>query len=159
VLIPQRGVPFSGILADGSLFDFMLDDSDPTHHQTGPDADHFAADTVLTVTLVETADFDWDFDVDGDDLAAWKTSFGAGDAADTDRDGDTDGADFLTWQRQQSAPPGELSAAVPEPTSLGLFALAPFLAFAATRRRNGRLSPPCYRPQGCASRSLTCDGQ
>ncbi len=57
---------------------------------------------VAARTSPYTADFDIDFGVDEDDLAAWETSFGISDDLDVDRDsdGDVDGADFLAWQRQ-----------------------------------------------------------
>jgi len=50
------------------------------------------------------ADFDSDGDVDGADLAKWRTGFGSIGAptraqGNTDGDGDVDGADFLFWQR------------------------------------------------------------
>jgi hypothetical protein len=59
-------------------------------------------------------DFDNDQDVDGQDLAAWRTAFGAGPGADADGDGDSDGVDFLVWQQNVSSPG---VAAIPEPTA------------------------------------------
>jgi hypothetical protein len=87
--------------------------------------------------------FDGDADVDGDDLAAWKTAFTAGeDSADADGDGDSDGDDFLAWQRGVGSvatafsPSGVVyyepvgagvSGSVPEP-SAGLMAAMGILA-------------------------------
>ena len=70
------------------------------------------------------ADFDEDRDVDGNDLALWKTGIGASGSAthmqsDADGDLDVDGADFLVWQRQFGSF-ATAAAAVAEPTTLGL---------------------------------------
>lgn len=134
VIIHERDVPFSGILADGTPFDFDLISEHPD--QTGADADHFGHDALLTVTIVSTADFDLDFDVDEFDLATWAASYGMNAAADTDRDGDTDGADFLAWQRQFTGAFGELTGAtvVPEPSALGLLVVGNLLVLAGRRR-------------------------
>jgi hypothetical protein len=74
-----------------------------------------------------SADFDRDNDVDGQDLAAWATGFGAASGAersdgDADRDGDVDGADFLLVQQETSgaATINTLWAGVPEPAGLSL---------------------------------------
>lgn len=71
------------------------------------------------------ADFDESGEVDGDDLAAWKTGFGTAEDAqhddgDADEDGDVDGVDFLAWQQQLSAA-GATPA--PEPASATLLAM------------------------------------
>ena len=74
---------------------------------------------------VSQADFDIDGDVDGVDLAAWQSAYGATLAADADLDGDSDGADFLIWQREYD-PTGPLTSpisAVPEPSTLTLAVL------------------------------------
>jgi len=76
----------------------------------------------LVVTgFSDNANFDGDFDVDGDDLTLWESNYGVSVAspADADHDGDSDGADFLIWQRQYT---GNITVAlpstsVPEPTS------------------------------------------
>jgi hypothetical protein len=84
------------------------------------------------------ADFDLDGDVDGNDLARWKTNFGTGTTqaqGNVDGDNDVDGNDFLVWQRALSAS-GPI-AAVPEPTSLSLLFLG-MLASTNRRRRCDR---------------------
>ena len=53
----------------------------------------------IYTSLASAADFDFDGDVDGDDLALWESSLGVDDLADADGDGDSDGIDFLIWQR------------------------------------------------------------
>ncbi len=81
--------------------------------------------------LPDPGDFDYDGDVDGDDLSAWEAGNGISsgasmDSGDADGDGDVDGSDFLAWQLHVT---GSLplataeSAAVPEPASVGLFLL------------------------------------
>ena len=81
------------------------------------------------------ADFDDDGDVDGDDLAEWKASFGVDGGADADGDLDTDGNDFLIWQRAYSLP--SAVTAIPEPSSVALALLA-ILGVAASRVRKRR---------------------
>jgi len=89
------------------------------------------------------ADFDEDGDVDGDDLANWKTGFGDTTAVhmdgDADGDQDVDGGDFLAWQRRLGEGASALAAraSVPEPTPLGL---ATMLAPLMRGRRHGRKS-------------------
>jgi len=94
-----------------------------------------SAPIVLQVAPI-SADFDGDFDVDGDDLASWQSEFGFVTGAthmqgDADGDRDVDGADFLTWQRQLGgAATVAATAAIPEPATLLLLvsgALAMFL--------------------------------
>jgi hypothetical protein len=80
-------------------------------------------------------DFDLDHDVDGDDLAEWRSAFSLTDVGDADDDGDSDGDDFLIWQRQlgmTSAAP--TVAAVPEPSGVSLMLIAG-IAGLFTRRR------------------------
>ena len=75
---------------------------------------------VLSIQAI-TADFDGNGLVDGDDLDDWQLAYQDGtNAADADGDGDSDGSDFLAWQRQYGSgvPVGELSVAVPEPSSV-----------------------------------------
>jgi hypothetical protein len=94
-----------------------------------------------------TGNFDGDADVDGDDLAAWKTAFINSDgSADADGDGDSDGDDFLAWQRGLGGVAAAFSPSgvvyydaagvgvVPEP-SAGLIAVLGMLAVGRWRRR------------------------
>lgn len=133
--IPDRDVLFSGTLADGTPFSHSLISAHPD--QQGPDTDHFAFESILNVILVPTADFDYDGDADGNDLAMWEASYGVDNLADADGDGDSDGADFLAWQQQYtgSLALSVVSAAVPEPNLLILLCsgLLPAL------HRSGRL--------------------
>ncbi len=114
-VVTDRNVTFSGILSDGSAFDYFLTPEEPD--QGGADVDAFEPGSVLTVTLLHTADFDKDLDVDDMDLAIWNVAYGVNDSADADGDGDSDGADLLEWQRQYTGSLGSVAAsvAVPEP--------------------------------------------
>jgi MYXO-CTERM domain-containing protein len=84
------------------------------------------------------ADFDGDWSVDADDLAAWRQHFAVDAAGDADDDGDSDGADFLAWQRQlgNQLPGVTAATVVVEPASMALAAVAA----AAMRRRRRRIS-------------------
>lgn len=82
-------------------------------------------------------DFTGDGQVDGADLAYWRTDFGGpGGACDADNDGDVDGGDFLIWQRQFSGGVANAFVAamsVPEPTAATLASI--IAAMGALRRR------------------------
>jgi len=94
------------------------------------------------------SDFDWDGDVDGDDLGVWQQKFGTmsgtpTEMGDADGDGDVDGGDFLIVQREFGIDTGlgggssgldGLSAGVPEPSTLGLIAFASLALLAPSRR-------------------------
>jgi hypothetical protein len=54
----------------------------------------------LSANLLSAANLDGDLDVDSDDLALLRASYGVDAGADADGDGDTDGRDFLMWQQQ-----------------------------------------------------------
>ena len=100
------------------------------------DADvEFLVETLYGSTI---ADFDLDFDVDADDLAAWTAGYGIGgvwEQGDANGSGEIDGADFLSWQRNfTGAPAVGASSSVPEPSSVALVLLA-CASLAAVRRR------------------------
>jgi hypothetical protein len=79
-----------------------------------------------------SADFNNDFRVDAQDLAMWRSAFGATNHADANGDGVSTGADFLEWQRQlglTTAP----AAAVPEPAAALLLLIAAMSAFTLRR--------------------------
>jgi hypothetical protein len=87
---------------------------------------------LLTPAPSIPGDFDFDGHVDGDDLAVWRSAFGASAAGDADGDRDTDAADFLVWQRQLGA--GGATAAVPEPSTIAM-GITLLGIFASRRRR------------------------
>jgi hypothetical protein len=73
------------------------------------------------LTSFDSADFDTDGDVDGDDLGTWETAYGVNGEADADFDGDSDGVDFLIWQRQYTGDLSPLSSpatSIPEPAAV-----------------------------------------
>jgi len=88
-------------------------------------------------------DFNGDHVVNGNDLAIWKSNFGANSGSataamgDADADGNVNGADLLIWQRNFTpVPNATVASAVPEPTAL-LLAVTTLAArgFAARRLR------------------------
>ena len=89
-----------------------------------------AAGSINVSTPVESGDFNNDGAVNGLDLAAWKSGYGATGSAATkaagnaDGDGDVDGRDFLIWQRTAGPLAVEAAASVPEPTGLALLGIA-----------------------------------
>jgi autotransporter-associated beta strand protein len=90
---------------------------------------------VLTYDL--PGDFDNNNVVNADDLIVWKNGMTGNNAlGDTDGDTDTDGNDFLIWQRYlgRTNPTVAASAAVPEPTSLVIGAVA-LITLAGVRRQ------------------------
>lgn len=89
------------------------------------------------------ADFNRDNAVDGDDLAIWKTGFGATvgvspTTGDADRNDQIDGADFLVWQRESHPGGGAATAlaSVPEGSTLTMALIAMGIASLARAARN-----------------------
>ncbi|TWU30172.1 Lysozyme M1 precursor [Bythopirellula polymerisocia] len=98
--------------------------------------------------LAALGDFDYDGDVDEEDMHQWQAHFGTAsgasfDRGDADGDGDVDGADFLAWQRTYQPTATTLLAAVPEPGSLLLIIVVLGIACSIRRSfpKSQRLSP------------------
>lgn len=94
------------------------------------DPDDIAAAQFLYGPALKS-DFDHDNAVDGDDLAIWKTGFGATvgvspTTGDADRNGQIDGADFLIWQLESHSGVGAATAfaSVPEGSALTMALIA-----------------------------------
>lgn len=86
----------------------------------------------------DTADYDADGDVDGDDLALWESNYGQNAGSDSDNNFRTDGIDFLAWQRQVGNGGGSVVAAVatvPEPSSALMLAVVSGLITARRLKR------------------------
>ncbi|HEX6961087.1 MAG TPA: PEP-CTERM sorting domain-containing protein, partial [Lacipirellula sp.] len=85
------------------------------------------------------ADFDADGDVDGADFLTWQRNLGAAGAlaqGDADGNGTIELADLDVWKQQFSAGAAVPAlAAIPEPTTVALSALAILAGLAASRRR------------------------
>jgi hypothetical protein len=101
-------------------------------------------DSVGLLSVTFGADFDEDGDVDGDDLANWKSGYGAAGMAthgqgDANGDRTVDGADFLLWQRQVGLHVA-VAAAVPEPATASLVAVLTLATAAVRRRRRDELA-------------------
>ncbi|MBA4106854.1 MAG: hypothetical protein C0485_13970 [Pirellula sp.] len=127
------------------------------------DSDIYAEIYSLTPVVVPmvSGDFDFDGDVDGDDLLVWQDGFGFDDFldADGDKDLDVDGADYLIWQRNLRATGAPASVSVPEPEAAILFAcviLVWWVAWHLTgkRRASADDSRPVRVIQGFPTKSL-----
>ena len=97
-------------------------------------------DGFIRQLVSQSGDFDYDLDVDANDLAIWQDNFGIAQFdGDGDGDGDVDGNDFLTWQRNVEI--GSSAVNVPEPQSLALAlgAMAWFVRFRDSSRNTIRL--------------------
>ena len=106
---------------------------------------------VLSVVAggANSADFDGDGFVDGDDLAIWESGFGStaqttNATGDADGNGVVDGVDFLVWQRNATNFPAA-SASVPEPAAAGVGLIA--FVVAGAFRREWRLRDNVSRRQ------------
>ncbi|MBA4106901.1 MAG: hypothetical protein C0485_14210 [Pirellula sp.] len=105
------------------------------------DPDDIAASQFLYGPALQS-DFDHDNVVDGDDLAIWKTGFGATvgvspTTGDADHNGQIDGADFLVWQLESHSGVGAAMAlaSVPEGSTLTLALIAMSIASLARATR------------------------
>ncbi|MBL9164861.1 MAG: PEP-CTERM sorting domain-containing protein [Planctomycetaceae bacterium] len=137
------GDTFEILRASGGLAGTFASESLPS---IGPgkalDVQYTPTSVLLAVVAAPglTADFDDDGDVDAADLAKWKAGFGTASGAthmqgDADGNGAVDGTDFLAWQQQFGTTPAiSATAAVPEPASVALAALAAVGCLAARRR-------------------------
>lgn len=98
----------------------------------------------IRVGTFETADFDFDRDVDGIDFLQWQRSYLFDDGGDANGDSITNGIDLGIWKGQfggslglqgldSASGGGPAAVVVPEPTTIGL-ACAVLLAFVSVRR-------------------------
>jgi hypothetical protein len=92
--------------------------------------------------LPAPGDFDYDGDVDAEDLSTWQESYGMNTGAamedgDADGDGDVDGRDYLAWQRNYQPTSAPALATVPEPASLSAIIVSLMsVSFVRLRRRS-----------------------
>ena len=126
----------STLAALGTIYDEVADAQDLSIS--------YILDNQTTLTGVvnyfagDTADYDADGDVDGDDLALWEANYGQNAGADSDNNFRTDGLDFLAWQRQLGNGTGALTptaTAVPEPNSVLMMSMVSVLLTARRAKR------------------------
>jgi hypothetical protein len=134
--ISDRDVTLSGLLADGSPFDFEL------FSQNFSGRDYFHPDAFLSVTLVVPGDTNGDGVVDLHDLNSVRNQFGVAGPDDGTLAGDTfpfDGVvnidDLNAVRNNFGSDPMALN--VPEPASAGFAVLALLSSLLAPRRRAG----------------------
>ena len=140
---PELGDQFAIITAPGGVVGQFSDVVQPSGMPTGLlfEVQYTPTSVVLFVDNTYEADFDRDGDVDGADLAVWKSAYGLNNYADANSDGISDGADFLVWQRQYGSGSAvmatSMAMAIPEPSTAALLLIAAgcHWRFATGRRR------------------------
>ncbi len=96
--VTSRNILLTGILADGTPFDFDLRSDDELNR------DYFATNAVLTITLITTnlGDFNRDSTVNAADYTVWRNSrgsfVGVGKLGDGNFDGYVNDGDYLVWK-------------------------------------------------------------
>ncbi|MBN1853951.1 MAG: hypothetical protein JW829_14565, partial [Pirellulales bacterium] len=117
----------------GSIYNTSIVDENITFTYYNPTAEKFVLGTVeYTSDVTESADFDGDGDVDGNDFLMWQVGFPMASGAsrsdgDSDGDGDVDAGDFVTWKSQfgmGSVASNQAGIAIPEPGASPLLVLA-----------------------------------
>lgn len=155
-------ITFAGSLLPKNRVNSLTDQS-PTETQNlvagvnSPTNFAGAAGSINVSAPVESGDFNNDGAVNGLDLAAWKSGFGATGTAATkaagnaDGDGDVDGRDFLIWQRSAGPLAAGAMASVPEPTGFVLLGIAWLWTLRGVRVGWHALAPP-----GVSMRMFQC---
>jgi hypothetical protein len=129
---PTLDMPLNAVnmshLFDGSHLGLRVSNATPTNSMfiNAKEAVFFPEPSLVLEYYVPPGpgDFQGDGDVDGADLALWRSAIGVSYRGDANGDGDSDGADFLIWQRNLGA--AGVSGAtqtVPEPASWAFAAL------------------------------------
>jgi hypothetical protein len=150
--VPTVGDEFTIIVADSGVSGTFANSAMLSSGAPGYSVD-WAITYHPTSVVIEAAsvigqgivgDFDFDGDVDGDDLEVWKAGAGfvgltAHKQGDADLDDDVDGADFLIWQRQVGATASvAANVAVPEPAASLLFCIVTAVTMTTSVLPRGR---------------------
>jgi hypothetical protein len=114
--IPNRNVPLTGFLADGSPFAFDL------FNVNNAGQDFFSASANLKLTRVLPGDFNLDGVVGAEDYVVWRKLYATRYAD----------ADYATWYAQFASNTGGQGGAVPEPGAVVMVIVGIVVAF---RRR------------------------
>ena len=119
---------------------------------------------VAAVRVTLLGDYDGDGQVDGDDLAVWKSNFGQAVSSgsipgDGDSDGDVDGSDFLLWQRNLGSSSNLMANSSPATAPAGAgdsaltLELAPATSTPAQASYAGWLTPLATKPAASSTLS------
>jgi hypothetical protein len=134
---PELGDVFTILTAPAGIIGQFDDLIQPVGLPTGMRfvAQYTANSVRLLADDTFAADFDRDGDVDGADLAVWRTAYGLNNYADANSDGLSNGADFLVWQRQFGLGASVMVAAIPEPSTATLLCIAAAAPIIRRQRR------------------------
>jgi hypothetical protein len=142
--ISDRDVTFSGLLADGSPFDFRLNSTNLAN------TDYFHPNAHLILTLVSTTpgDFNDDGIVNAADYTVWRNALGTdvairGKFGDGNFDGQVTQADYFVWKKYFGESGDGSGAsfeerfpfAVPEPVGILQLFIAATIGICSQRRR------------------------
>lgn len=123
ITIASRDETLSGEFGDGTTFSIALNSANVG---TG---DFVSPTATLTVTLVDPAsgDFDFDADIDGADFLAWQRGTSPNPLS---------AGDLVSWQASYSASEAATAHSIPEPTASALALLAVVMHVRSSHRQH-----------------------
>lgn len=96
--------------------------------------------TIQVGGMADSADFDSDGDVDGEDFLIWQRGFESGSTlaeGDANNDSQVTGADLLIWEEQFGTAPAEMVSVVPEPNFIGMAIVVAMVSLSMRKREIG----------------------